>query len=188
MLRTRVAQLGLLAAIAMLTALLPNLALVVVFLLLFAGRGMWLAGRALWERRRIRGGPHRSDVVIGVLSSPWHGIRAFVGAALQLVPVYAVAFIAGVLVHASGAQARGSLLAAGVAGALVAWTGPGARRPREVGLWAITRITRSRRAGWVLPAGLFVVAWVLGMAYESYGTSWWPGEIPDWAVNLPGFF
>ncbi len=186
-LRTRAAQLGLLAAIAMLTPLLPNFALITVFLLLVVGRTLWLAGHALWERRRIRGGPHSSDVVVGVLSSPWHAFRALVGAVLQLVPIFLVAASAGAVAHGAGADARGTLTVAGGAGALMAWSGPGAKRPRAVGTWAIIRLTRDRRAGWVLPAALFVVAWVFGMAYESYGTSWWPGQPPDWLVGVPGF-
>ena len=186
-LRTRAAQLGLLAAIAMLTPLLPNFALITVFLLLVVGRTLWLAGHALWERRRIRGGPHSSDVVVGVLSSPWHAFRALVGAVLQLVPIFLVAATAGAVAHGAGADARGTLTVAGIAGALMGWSGPGAKRPRAVGTWAIIRLTRDRRAGWVLPAALFALAWMLGMAYESYGTNWWPGQPPDWLVGVPGF-
>jgi hypothetical protein len=66
---------------------------------------------------------------------------------------------------------------------LLAWFGPGAARVRRGGRVLVAAVTRDHRTGWVLAAVVVVAAWVLGLWWESYGTTWWPGtppEFPTW--------
>ncbi len=140
--------------------------------------------------RRHETGPRRSDVVVSVLTSPWHLLRGALGTALALLlpvgfAVAATVITASVLTEFSTLAADynhpvpvavGSLL-----GAFVAWWGPGGVSLRR----GSRTIVRAVLPSVALTQVVVAVVGVGGTALLAYAVlqgqpvSWWPTTLTE---------
>ncbi len=179
----RLTALGLLGATVTGTALAPYVALSVLGALLVLARTTDRVQRRSMERRLARG-PRGVDPWLSALAAPWHALVAVIPAGLQLIVVSTVAGLAALAVAAATRGTQAPLLAAGLTAGLTAWGGPGSSTVRRGLRIALAATQQAPRGGWVV-AGLVVAgAWLLGLWWESYGTSWWPYAGPP---GLPGW-
>ncbi len=134
--------------------------------------------------RRYERGRRGSDVPRAVAAGPWHLVAALVSTALALLlpAVVAVAgtvcasLLVSALLGTSPSEAAGPSLAVGVlAGALVAWWGPGGSSLRR-GSRSIVRGVVPRRAARVVVPVLVLAALGLAVLVLTRGGDvvWWP--------------
>lgn len=179
----RLTALGLLGATVTGTALAPYVALSVLGVLLVLARTTDRVQRRSMERRMVRG-PRGLDPWLAALAAPWHALVAVVPAGLQFVVVSTVAALAALAVDVATRGTQLPLLAAGLAAGLTAWGGPGSSAVRRGLRIALAGPGQAARAGWVVTCLVVAGAWLLGLWWESYGTSWWPyagpPRLPSW--------
>ncbi|MEO7745968.1 MAG: serine/threonine-protein kinase [Actinomycetota bacterium] len=170
----------------------PTATAAVAGLLMVLARTVDRSGAAMTRRRYDRGG-RRTDVLVGVVSVPWHLVGAVVATLLaSVLPVVlgaATAFSAGLLITGAGASPRPTsppALAAGAAVALLtAWWGPGGSALRR-GSRVVVRATVPSSAAAVLVVLLLVVAAGAVVAGVRIGHPvWWPISSLPFGLTLP---
>jgi hypothetical protein len=142
----------------------------------------------LWRRRTGRG-PRPSDAAVTVLALPWRLLTATVASLVAAVLPGLVALAAAFITASSvaGGQAvlpsSGPALAAGaVAGALVAWWGPGGGSLRRGSRQALRGLAPTRSVAVVL--ALLLIAGGIGAAVLRAGGRP-PDPAPFHATELP---
>jgi serine/threonine protein kinase len=115
-------------------------------------------------RRRWEAGPRSTDALAVGAATPWHALRAAVSTAFAaLIPLLvgvSVVFILGTFTHGSlgGYQSPWNLGAAGLAGTLVAWHGPGGRSLQRGTRTAIRSALRGERETGIAIGVLLLIA------------------------------
>ncbi|WP_083915590.1 protein kinase domain-containing protein [Demetria terragena] len=190
----------LLVALLGLTALAPAVALMVLMVWSLTARWVDRAMTAM-VFRRYNQGVRRSDGVVAVLSSPWHGIRALVAAVFTaLLPAFLGAITAvtvallGSLVNGSSPQldVAPPWMAGTVVAALVMWWGPGGTSMRRGSRSMVRGALRTQP---VTVIGLAVCAMVglgglLISLQNGFTVDWWPMNADsswlrgDWIPSL----
>ncbi|HSK55857.1 MAG TPA: serine/threonine-protein kinase [Jiangellales bacterium] len=178
---------ALLAAVAMLLVAIgvaaPYVGSAVLLACLALARTAWRVRRRVYERQLARG-PQRSDGVLAAVGAPWHLVTTVLPSLAQTALAVGAGALVGVAALGAGTVGpRIPYVLGGAFAVLLAWFGPGAARVRRGGRVLVAAVTRDRRTGWVLAVVVAVAAWVLGLWWESYGTTWWPGtppEFPTW--------
>jgi hypothetical protein len=141
-------------------------------------------------RRRCERGRRRSDVLVAVVSSPWHALVSVVATALALVIPAIVAvgatFCAALAYStAVGADpmpdASGPLVAGGLLGLLMCWWGPGGARLQRGSRSLVRALVPGSRANGFVVALLVLTGVGLGAwAWVRHGQlSWWPGSLEE---------
>jgi hypothetical protein len=174
---------ALLAAVAMLLVAIgvaaPYIGSAVLLGTLTIARTAWRVRRRLYERQLARG-PQRSDGVLAAIGAPWHLVTTAFPALVQTALVVGAGALVGIAALGAGAVGpRVPYVLGGAFAVLLAWFGPGAARVRRGGRVLVAAVTRDPRAGWVVAVLVAVAAWALGLWWESYGTNWWPGSLPE---------
>ena len=161
-------------------------------LLMVLARTVERSGAAMTRRRYDRGG-RRTDVLVGVVSVPWHLLGALAATLLaSVLPValgVATAFSAGLLITGANASPRPTsppALAAGAAVALLtAWWGPGGSALRR-GSRVVVRATVPSSAAVVVALALLVAAvGTVAAAVQIGHPVWWPIRSLPFGLTLP---
>jgi hypothetical protein len=126
--------------------------------------------------RRSQRGPRGTDVVVAVLTAPWHlVVSAAVGAlTLPLVVLLAAVCLAPVLVLLISPSQPTVLAAAAVSLTVCAWWGPGGRSVRRGTRRALATLAPIPLAGGMLIALLGVAALGVALAASSGSFTWAP--------------
>ena len=170
----------------------PTATAVSAALLMAVARTVERSGAAMTRRRYDRGG-RRTDVLVGVVSVPWHLLGALVATLLACVlPVVlgvATAFSAGLLITGANASPQPTSLPALAAGAAVAllsaWWGPGGSSLRR-GSRVVVRATVPPSAAAVLVVVLLVLtAGAVFAAWQIGHPVWWPIHWLPFGLRLP---
>nr|WP_281363364.1 serine/threonine-protein kinase [Nocardioides perillae] len=131
-------------------------------------------GGAVRRARREARGRRWWDVPLGVLSAPWHLVASLPGTLVLLFWATGIGLAGALLAYAFAPGEAAVLAAAGAAGAVGLWLGPGAVRLRgPVGGGALTLARRPGPWSLALVATL-VLAAGLGAAAAVQGTVWSP--------------
>ncbi len=170
----------------------PTATAVGAAVLMVLARTVERSGAAMTRRRYDRGG-RRTDVLVGVVSVPWHLLGALVATLLACVlPAVlglATAFSAGLLIIGANASPQPTsppALAAGAAVALLsAWWGPGGSALRR-GSRVVVRAAVPSSAVAVLVALLLSLAAGAVVAAGQIGHPvWWPIHALPFGLRLP---
>jgi hypothetical protein len=180
--------LALLTALAGAATVAPGAVAVAFVVLAVLARTIDRSAVGLWRRRTERG-PRSSDAAVTVLVLPWRLLTASVASLLGAVLPALVALAAAFITASSVAGGRavlpsgGPALAAGaVAGALVAWWGPGGGSLRRGSRQAVRALVPTRGVAVVL-ALLLVVGGVSGAVLRAGGRP--PDPAPFRVAELP---
>lgn len=168
-------------AISIAAVLAAGAAFAIFPVLVLAGLGVAaavgrLARRArigLLHRRMLRG-PRRGDVAGVLARSPGYAVPAVFGSLLQILFAGTGALVAAAGVGLFADSPRVAPFAAGVAAVVLMWWGPFSGKARWGMRWLAGPMLSRATPTWTVAAILLVLAWGLGMAWESYGTSWDP--------------
>lgn len=183
---------GLLIALVGSAVAWPTATAAAAALLMVLARTVERSGAAMTRRRYDRGG-RRTDVLVGVVSVPWHLLGALVATLLACVlPAVlgvATAFSAGLLITGANASPQPTsppALAAGAAVALLsAWWGPGGSALRR-GSRVVVRSTVPSSAAAVLVVLLLALAAAAVVASVQIGHPvWWPIHALPFGLRLP---
>jgi hypothetical protein len=180
--------LALLAALAGAATVAPGAVAVAFVVLAVLARTIDRSAAGLWRRRAERG-RRSSDAAVTVLALPWRLLTASVASLLAAVLPALVALAAAFITASSLAGGRAALpsggpaLAAGaVAGALVAWWGPGGGSLRRGSRQAVRALVLTRGVAVVL--ALLLVAGGVGAGVLRAGGQP-PNPAPFRVVELP---
>ncbi|WP_392424291.1 protein kinase [Barrientosiimonas humi] len=193
---------GLLLALLGITALWPAVGLGLLVLWTIAAR--W-TDRSMTSMvlRRFQQGARRSDGVMAVVASPWHGLRAVVATFFSLLlPAFVggVAAVTTALLVSMTTGDRPELEASlpWVVGTLMAawvlWWGPGGPSMRRGSRSIVRGLLRSEPLTKAVMALCVVIAvWCAFWAFTNdMAVSWWPFDpqgswsLDDWIPQLPG--
>jgi hypothetical protein len=177
-----------LAALAGAATVAPGAVAVTFVVLAVLARAIDRSALGLWRRRAERG-PRPSDAAVTVLALPWRLLTASVASLLAAVLPALVALAAAFITASSVAGGRpvlpsgGPALAAGaVAGALVAWWGPGGGSLRRGSRQAVRALAPTRGVAVVL-ALLLVAGGVSAAVLRAGGQP--PNPAPFSGMQLP---
>ncbi|HEU0041285.1 MAG TPA: hypothetical protein VFQ15_02930 [Jiangellaceae bacterium] len=164
--------------VLLVSALWPYVGTLVLVALMVLGRVTFRVRRRLYGRRVTRG-IQRNDQVLAALASPLDVVATVLPAVIQGAFVLGSGLVVGAAVAAGGfGGPRSPYLVGGAVALLLAWWGPGSNRFRHGIRVLVMPLQRDQRAGWVICAILVVIAWVLVLLWDSYGTSWIPDTGP----------
>jgi len=182
-------MIGLLCLVALGTTLAPYVTAAVVLLAAWLVRTTSWSMDAIADRRALKG-QRRSDPVVQTLTAPWYLVVSLPGTVVLLLAACGTAAVLALVLGAFGLPESRALFAAGVAGALVLWWGPGSRRLRRPVRRAVWRGTRSDTSGAAWTGLVFGGVVVLLVALGSVGVQWFPDDsapIDPSVLVPPGF-
>ncbi|GAB4013274.1 serine/threonine-protein kinase [Nocardioides ultimimeridianus] len=152
----------------------PWLALAALTVLVWVLRSGSLAASAVADRRTVRG-PKWYDGPRLVATGPWHVGRAVPGAFVLMLWAVLVGAAVGLVGFALG-DLPTSLFAAGAAGALALWTGPGGDRFRGP-LGRLVNPAARRAVSWLIVCTVLAgIAALLALLAGSSGIDWAPAS------------
>ncbi|MGH8827999.1 MAG: hypothetical protein ACRDVZ_10485, partial [Jiangellaceae bacterium] len=168
--------------VLLVSGLWPYVGTLVLVALMVLGRVTFRVRRRLYGRRVARG-VQRNDHVLAALASPLDVVATVLPAVIQGAFVLGSGLVVGAAVGTGAIGGwfggpRSPYLVGGAVALLLAWWGPGSNRFRHGIRVLVVPLERAQRVGWVICAILVVIAWILVLLWDSYGTSWIPDTGP----------
>lgn len=173
MVRTAGLSLGIVAAATAGFAIYPAVVMIILGIAVAVGRLVRRSRMSLFERRSLRGS-RGSDVVSMVARSPWYAVTAGLGAIGQLALAGSVGLLVGLFVSTTSTSPRFAPLSAGLTVVVLMLWGPMSGKGRWGIRWLARPLMASPAPAWLTTASLLLLAWLLLMAWESFGTTWDP--------------